>query len=461
MKKTMSFRLAAGIFAPFAAAGFLASCEKAPEDQTGGEDRQIPSVTVTAGQAGETSLTFNLSPVNSAEVKYLVLSASGLAPDASAIMSDGKEADPEESKDYTETGLVPDTDYVVFAAARNSEGLTSLVAKAEMTTAAHVPVYPEITLSDVTTDGTTASFTYTLKSAESAYYLYLPSSEAAPSSEKLSADGTSLSTETSEAVVIEGLSWSTSYVLYAVAKNSDGYSPVASKTFETDAAPVDPPAVGDFYYSDGTWSSGNESPVSGKTVIGVVFKTGAAESDRSDYSLAGLDEVRGFVVSLENASYLVEEWWGTQSKTDFEWTVKTSMDAGTSQSEDDFSGYYNTLAITETAESLYGALAYDNFRAAYVAVSYGASDSEDVPAGTTGWFFPSAGQMKEIYNADVSASIEKAGGSDVTGDYWSSSTVAGSSPVYAYCVHIQSDSVTVEGLNQITRVWKVRPVLAF
>ena len=461
MKKTMSFRLAAGIFVPFAVAGLLASCEKAPENQTGVEDRLIPSVTVTAGQAGETSLTFNLAPVNAAEVKYLVQPASEQAPGATAVMSDGKEADPTESKDYTEEGLVAATDYVIYAAARNSEGLTSLVAEAEMTTAAHVPVYPEITLSDVTIDGTTASFTYTLSSAESAYYLYLPSTEDEPSAEDLSSGGTALSTETFETVVIEGLSYSTSYVLYAVAKNADGYSSVASKPFETDAAPVDPPAVGDFYYSDGTWSSGNESPVSGKTVIGVVFKTGAAESDLSDYSQAGLNEVRGFVVSLKNASYLVEEWWGTQNKTDFEWTMKSSTDAGTSQSEDDFSGYYNTLAITETAETLYGALAYDNFRAAYVAVSYGASDSEDAPAGTTGWFFPSAGQMKEIYNADVSASIEKAGGSDVTGDYWSSSTVAGSSPVYAYCVHIQSDSVTAEGLNQITRVWKVRPVLAF
>ena len=139
-------------------------------------------------------------------------------------------------------------------------------------------------------------------------------------------------------------------------------------------------------------------------------------------------------------------------------------DALEDQDENDFAGYANTLAIQEFAQESYGGLAYSNLRAAYVAVNYAGADVEPVPVpeNTTGWFFPSAGQMKAIYAAasEITASLETAGGTEVTGDFWSSTTVAGSTPVQAYCIHIQSGSISVEGLNQ-TRVWKVRPILAF
>lgn len=465
MKKTMSFRLAAGIFVPFAVAGLLASCEKAPENQTGGEDRLIPSVTVTAGQAGETSLTFNLAPVNAAEVKYLVQPASEQAPGATAVMSDGKEADPTESKDYTEEGLVAATDYVIYAAARNSEGLTSLVAEAEMTTAAHVPVYPEITLSDVTIDGTTASFTYTLSSAESAYYLYLPSTEDEPSAEDLSSGGTALSTETFETVVIEGLSYSTSYVLYAVAKNADGYSSVASKPFETDAAPVDPPAVGDFYYNDGTWSSGNESPVSGKTVIGVVFKTGAAESDLSDYSQAGLDNVNGFAVALENVSTVIDHGWYTQNVNSFGFSSQ-AFDC-TSSDQDDFSGYYNSLALKSAAENAFGSLTSDNCPAIYYSMVF-FDDEYASPESSTGWYLPSLGQLKALYDVKdtVYSSLDIVGGKDlsalVSDDmYWSSTVVEATSGESVYCTLFRDSELEIVQETNLNRLRYVRPVLAF
>lgn len=451
----MSFRLAAGMLAPFAAAGLLASCEETPENQTGGEDRQVPSVTVTAVQAGETYLTFNLSPVNSAEVRYLVLPASDQAPDAMSVMSGGKEADPAESGDYTEDGLVPSTDYVIFAAARNPEGLTSLVAKTEMTTAAHVPVYPEITLSSVIVDDLTASFTYTLESAESAYYLYLPASETAPSAEDLSDGGMVLPTETSEPVVIEGLSYSTSYVLYAVAKNADGYSAVASEPFETGAAPLDPPEVGDFYYSDGTWSPGSDAPFSGKTVIGVVFKTGAAESDLSDYSQAGIEEIKGFVVAIGDSEVPGEDIFDIPVRN---FVFSESALGVTSTDENDFSGYYNTLKIREAVG---GTLSDDNAEAAYMAADY-YELSVPAPETSTGWYLPSLGQWRVIYDVKdiVYASIEEAGGSAVYDydSYWSSTESASGSR--AYSVQLTSSEFRTEVVN-ISRLWRVRPVLAF
>lgn len=464
MRRTSLTFAAKPVFFALAALGLVSSC--APDDNIGGGnggDIAVPSVKIIPGESGEDYLTFTLAPENAAELRYLVVPASEQQYDAVGVMENGEEADASVRGEYTSSGLAPSTDYLVLAAARNSEGLTSLLASAEMTTGAHVAVLPEITLGNVSVDGTSATFSYTLEAAVSASYLCLASGDSAPDAETILSDGTALSSDAAQETV-GGLSYSTSYTIYAAAENADGYSEVASADFVTGDAPVFDPEVGDFYYSDGTWSSSSDAPVASKTVIGVIFKTGPAESDPSDYSGAGIGQVKGFVVGLDNASYLVDEWWGEQKKTDFEWTVITSVEAGTSQDENDFAGYANTLAIQEFAQESYGGLAYSNLRAAYVAVNYAGSDGEPVPVpeNTTGWFFPSVGQMKAIHSvaSEITASLEAAGGTEVTGDFWSSTTVAGSTPVQAYCIHIQSGSISVEGLNQ-TRVWKVRPVLAF
>lgn len=449
-----------------AAAVLAASCDEAGNQEGNGSDLHLPKVGIAVGEAGETQISFTLSPENASEVRYIVAESSGLLPDATTIMTEGEEADPSVEKEYVVGGLEPSTAYTVLAAAKNADGLTSLVSKAEMTTGEHVPVVPSVTLSDVTVDGNTASFTYSLSDAETAFWLCLPASGPAPDAQGIFSAGEELPADASSTVVIEDLSYETGYVVYAAARNADGYSEVASASFATSEAPVVAPEVGDFYYSDGTWSTSSSSPDPAKTVIGIVFMTGASQDDLSDYSLAGISEVKGFVVSLADASYVKQAWYGPEDVTSFEWTVKDFTDAGTSQSEDDFSGYYNTLQIKDFAMSSYSGLAYENMPAAYVAVTYMpeglAEGSAAAPAGTTGWFFPSAGQMKELFSAAsaVTVSLEKAQGDSLTGDFWSSSTAAGTVPVYSYCIHYDGTTVSVEALSQY-RVWKVRPMLAF
>lgn len=443
----------------------VTSCDKTENPEGNGGGLHIPKVEIAAGEAGETQISFTLTPENASEVRYIVAESSEVLPDAASIMSDGEEADPAASKEYVATGLEPSTAYMVLAAARNADGLTSLVSRIEMTTGEHVPVIPSVTLGNVTVDGNTASFDYSLSDAETAFWLCLPASEPAPDAQGIFSAGEELPADASAPIVIGDLLYETEYVVYAAAQNADGYSEVASASFATPEAPVVAPEVGDFYYSDGTWSSSASSPDPEKTVIGIVFRTGAASDDLSDYSKAGISEVKGFVVSLTNALHLEEAWYGTKEVTSFDWTVKEPTDAGTSQSEDDFSGYYNTLKIKDFAETSYGGLAYDNMPAAYAAVNHGpeglAEGSPAAPEGTTGWFFPSAGQMKELFSAasSVSSSLEKAQGDSLTGDFWSSSTAAGT-PVYSYCIHYDGATVSVEALSQY-RVWMVRPMLAF
>lgn len=435
------------------------SCEEPANPDGNGDGLKLPKVTITAGEAGENQISFTLSPENASEVRYLVMETSELLPDASGVMSDGEEADPTVEKEYTVDGLVPSTAYTVLAAAKNADGLTSLVAKLEMTTADHEPVFPTVAVSDVAVNDNVVTFNYVLTDAEKAFWVCLPASETAPDAQGIFSAGTEF-TEDEGSVTVSDLSYETDYVIYAAAQNADGYSEVESAAFSTLEAPVPVPAVGDFYYSDGTWSTSSSDPDPSKTVIGIIFKTGEASDDLSDYSNAGLDEVRGFVVSIENAMQVESAWWGDKEVSDFEWTLTSSTDAGTSQSEDDFSGYYNTLKIKEYAASTYAeGLTYKNLKAAYAAVNH----TPEAPEGTTGWFFPSAGQMKEMFSvySTISSSLEKIQGESLIADYWTSTTQAESNPVFAYCVHFDGSSATLEACNQMTRVWKVRPMLAF
>lgn len=78
--------------------------------------------------------------------------------------------------------------------------------------------------------------------------------------------------------------------------------------------------VGDIYYSDGTWSHGR---LDDKTPIGVVFRTGAANTDPSNDPGAidiptnyGWDRerlIRGYVVALKDASTVKGCWANDQS----------------------------------------------------------------------------------------------------------------------------------------------------
>ena len=60
-------------------------------------------------------------------------------------------------------------------------------------------------------------------------------------------------------------------------------------------------SVGDFFYSDGTWSAELNPD---KTCIGVVFYAGHHENDLSDYSSTGIGSVKchGYVLALNNAN---------------------------------------------------------------------------------------------------------------------------------------------------------------
>lgn len=186
--------------------------------------------------------------------------------------------------------------------------------------------------------------------------------------------------------------------------------------------------MGDYLYSDGTTSDGGlrklypdgttetapeaVAPEAGKTVIGIVFHAGRHATDASDYTspltaggptLAG--EVRGYAMALTHANNGYSDlanWVKGQNG-------ESGFSVGTSTDEYDWNGYANCRAIHDYVTAHAGeGWEMRHFQAAWACETYGnrsldydgnpTSDYEwqaplKAPAGTSGWFLPSCGQL--------------------------------------------------------------------
>lgn len=152
------------------------------------------------------------------------------------------------------------------------------------------------------------------------------------------------------------------------------------------------PRIGDFYYSDGTWSTTLDPA---RTPIGIVFRVGCATDDgdnagyyRQKDGTTRFDDVRGYVVALRDAT---DEgcWWSS---------FNDDQGCGCSTSTDDFRGYTNTRSIMATAAAK-GGLTSDP--ASFPACYYATTGYETVcpaPAQSSGWYLPSAYQLSYIWN---------------------------------------------------------------
>lgn len=165
--------------------------------------------------------------------------------------------------------------------------------------------------------------------------------------------------------------------------------------------------VGDFFYSDGTWSSTIKAPeATSATIVGIVFKVGADATD-TEANYDNLPAINGYVVNISDiTSYL-----GT-SATGLAWCkTRTNADLSENVSADtkDYLGYKNTKWLL------------DNLGAAVTGVDnevYPLFDimiKNELPAvsGTnSGWYLPSAGQMETLYQvkSNLDTKFTEAGG---------------------------------------------------
>lgn len=167
--------------------------------------------------------------------------------------------------------------------------------------------------------------------------------------------------------------------------------------------------LGDYYYNDGTTSDGGYRKYSDgttatmpvqpvltgadgkeRTVIGLVFKAGRDGSDKGSYININGEEmstINGYVVALRDVLDRGLVWANKNGEYRFR--------VGTSTSKD-WQGYDNCQKMKNgsgwSIENLPAAKACITFGTAKPYLQYAA------PAGSSGWFLPSFGQLLSLYN---------------------------------------------------------------
>lgn len=177
---------------------------------------------------------------------------------------------------------------------------------------------------------------------------------------------------------------------------------------EPDPDPVqEAPSIGDFYYSDGTWSTDADKT---KTIIGVVFWTGDPTADDATLRADHPDCTHGLVVSLEqdpSAWQSKYEAYGT-GKTVNQWVMANAPQlapiesaTGINDPIQKITGYNNTKAIeafnADPANSQWPVDAVAN------AVAY--RTAVPAPASSSDWYLPSPKELSLLCAGEIEGSI--------------------------------------------------------
>lgn len=177
------------------------------------------------------------------------------------------------------------------------------------------------------------------------------------------------------------------------------------KVIDKDSEPAYLPErlkIGDYFYSDGTWSDGGlrwikedgehiiadpkPAPVKGKTVVGIVYATFRdhphrfGEMERETILGQYGHEPRGLVMSIKNAA--TDVMWAKDRNNEVLKDLATQADL-----YNDISGMANSHLMKEE----YGS--FDKFPAFKAAEDY--NTTCPVP-NTTGWYLPAVGQWWDI-----------------------------------------------------------------
>lgn len=177
---------------------------------------------------------------------------------------------------------------------------------------------------------------------------------------------------------------------------------------EEDPQPPQPeaPKVGDYFYSDGTWSDGGlvsidsngcnavwsatkPAPIEGKTVVGIVFSTNP-ERMSADDKAAGF--THGYVIGCKNitdpgksnyANYPETVWYsGQYAKVDINKVAKLAKSC------------YERINGSEETSKLFEKNDPKYYKEDIPMFYYGTTDYPvQAPANTSGWFIPAVGQM--------------------------------------------------------------------
>lgn len=219
------------------------------------------------------------------------------------------------------------------------------------------------------------------------------------------------------------------------------------------------PNVGDYFYTDGTWSSTYSSDTS-NPCIGIVFKVGAGAGDNvGNYNFFFMDNtIHGYVVALNDANDNAGAW-GIRL---------TDVDGLTNELSyvNKYDGYSNTAIVrllkAYKSTDVNSPTANGQYWAFKVASGYSAIS----PANTSGWYLPSIGQLSDINSMNNRTGLfQGAGGADFkttdnNGRYWSS-TEKNEYDAWYYQFNGNGSGSYAKSDNSYLRASYVRAILTF
>jgi len=135
------------------------------------------------------------------------------------------------------------------------------------------------------------------------------------------------------------------------------------------------PKIGDYYYSDGNWSDGTVAPISGKTLIGIVFSTRISSQEQAK------GYTHGYVMALKDANSGSTTTWGSYG-------TDTSLPNYTT-----CAGYYGDLSSGYVGTYTNGMASNST---SYPAFYYAKNYSVTAPSNSSGWYLPSPGQWWDV-----------------------------------------------------------------
>lgn len=169
---------------------------------------------------------------------------------------------------------------------------------------------------------------------------------------------------------------------------------------------IDPrsvPAVGDYYYTDNSYST--QMLDERENCVGVIFHVGPGPGDKVSAYDGKLDAIHGYVLAAYPAP--------TEGDDRPKWCTPDYQKEliGTHERPDDWCGYENTKTILDYAKSKDRTLSADNYTHIYYATQY---NKNTAPRQTSGWYLGSAAQMKKVVDVSgvITAPISNCGNAD-------------------------------------------------
>lgn len=220
-----------------------------------------------------------------------------------------------------------------------------------------------------------------------------------------------------EAAYFTALSEGSTTVTATINSGTQGKPVTASFTVEVKplTPPVDPPKIGDYFYSDGTWSDGGlvsinsdgtsavwrtgadrPAPEEGKTVIGIVFQT---DTTRISSTERALGYRHGLVMSLKRAYKPIalkdpnNKYETPDSLTKFSTLDEITMSCLTRGKL--ATSYYGNIDGYSATKGICDKYSGDQIEQ-FPAIDWITRGFTATPANTSGWYLPASGQVWDL-----------------------------------------------------------------